>query len=70
MSMDSDMVEGLCSPIPGYTIDMKSYLSPTNYIMSMKLMPEKIGAEYMIALAKYEGVDIRQAYRRKICEEL
>jgi hypothetical protein len=38
--------------------------------MSMKLMPEKIGAEYMIALAKYEGVDIRQAYRRKICEEL
>jgi hypothetical protein len=64
VSMDSDMVEGLCFPVlfthgePGYTSDMKSYISPADYIMSRLLMPEKIGAEYMIALAKYVGVDI------------
>jgi hypothetical protein len=64
VSMDSDMVEGLCFLLlfthgePGYTNDMKSYISPADYIMSRLLMPEKIGAKYMIALAKYEGVDI------------
>ena len=64
VSMESDMVEGLCFLLlfthgePGYTNDMKSYISPADYIMSRLLMPEKIGAEYMIAVAKYEGVDI------------
>jgi hypothetical protein len=64
VSIDSEMVEGLCFPVlfthgePGYTNDLKSNLSPTDYIMSRMLMPEKIGAEYMIALVKYEGDDI------------
>ena len=58
VSINLDLVEGLCFLVlftngePGYTNDTISYLSPTNYIMSMMLMPEKNGAEYLIALAK------------------
>jgi hypothetical protein len=55
--LDSEKVEGLCFPLlhchgePGYTNDIKSHMSPDEYVMAMLLRPEKLGFEYMTAQA-------------------
>jgi len=55
--LDSEEVEGLCFPLlhchgePGYTNDIKSHMSPDEYVMARLLRPEKLGFEYMTAQA-------------------
>jgi hypothetical protein len=61
INMDSEKVEGLCFPQPGYTDSSKSRLSPDEYVMAKMLRPEKIYGEYMMAQASYppfECIDI------------
>jgi hypothetical protein len=60
INMDSEKVEGLCFPllIPhakhGYTNASKSCLNPDEYVMARFLRPEKIGGQYMTAIAAHE----------------
>jgi hypothetical protein len=59
VKMNSEKVEGLCYPLlcshgePGFTNEIKDHISPADYVMARKLMPEKIGCKYMTAPARY-----------------
>ena len=52
-------MEGFCFPLlhchgePGYTNNIKSHMSPDEYVMASLLRPEKLGFEYMTAQAVY-----------------
>jgi hypothetical protein len=55
VKMNSKKVEGLCYPLlfphgePGFTNEMKEYISPADYVMVRMLMLKKIGHNYMTA---------------------
>ncbi len=59
VKMNSEHVVGLCYPLlfphgePGFTNEMKDCISPADYVMARRLMPEKIGRKYMTAPARY-----------------
>ena len=69
MNLDSEKVEGLCSPLlfphgeRGYTNVYKPRLTPDEYVMSRLLRPEKLlNGKYMTAKADYgpyQNVDSR-----------
>ena len=62
VKMNSNVVECLCYPLlhphgePGYSNDLKAELSPSEYVMSRILMPERKGQTYLTALSKHETI--------------